>query len=174
MPRASARRRPRIRGSCRHCPRMATRPRFGSECPSVSRGSGVIAACFALALWTAASPAADSLPYVLRRDGGFERLSQDPSRPVEPVGFTFDSFGRVFSFDATGAFVRGLGGPVGGSAALTGVAGVAVARRGDLFVSESPPGRIVRLDPTGAQRAAWALPESTDAERLPIAVDDSM
>lgn len=242
----------------------------------------MIAACLALAVWVAVPAPPDTLPFELRRAGGFERLSADPSRPVEPAGLTFDSFGRVYVSDAalrrlvrfaadghvlgeTGALGDGAGGlrrpgavatagvlqvvlldeenhrivtydllghvqgqgidldaaleagnaaparPVGLASdrsgalyvadadgdrilvfdlagnltrelagpgergpALRGVAGVAVSRRGDVFVSEHVPGRIVRLDPTGARRASWLLPDSTGAERLPLAVDDSL
>jgi DNA-binding beta-propeller fold protein YncE len=224
----------------------------------------------------------DSLPLTLSRAGGIERLSTDPSRPVEPAGFAFDPFGRVvvsdatlrrlvryeadgrpidetgalgndadelrrptavatagvlqiavldeekrsvaaydlyghfqstaidldnvlesrgesrarpvalasdrggglyvgdgdgdrvLVFDAAGRLVRQLKGNGSGGASLHGVAGVAVAKRGDVFVSERVTGRIVRLDPTGARRTAWTLPDSTAAQRLPLAVDDSM
>lgn len=241
----------------------------------------MFAALMALAVW-AAVPPPDSLPLILARAGGFDSLSVDPSRPVEPAGLAFDSFGRVYVsdaalhrivrfdasgrrlgeagglgdeagelrrpgamttagvlqvavldeenrrvvaydlqghlqgvavdldaaldaagenrarpvalasdrsgafyvadadgdrilvFDASGRRVRELGGPGAGAAALRGVAGVAVARRGDVFVSERVRGRIVRLDPTGAVEAAWPLPDSTTAARLPLAVDDSL
>jgi sugar lactone lactonase YvrE len=242
----------------------------------------VIAAFLALALAAAVPAAPDTLPLALTPAGGFARLSADPSRPVEPAGLAFDSFGRVYVadaalrrlvrfaadgsalgetgalgddagglrrpgavvtagvlqvavldeenrrviaydlqghvqgiavdldavldvpgesrarpiglasdrsgafyvadadgdrvlvFDAAGRRVRDLGRPGAGGAALSGVAGLAVARRGDVFVSERVRGRIVHLDPTGALRAAWPLPDSTAAMRLPLAVDDSL
>src|SRR5262249_17021494 len=69
---------------------------------------------------------------------------------------------------------RELGTAGAGGRALRGVAGVAVARRGDVVVSERMPGRLVRLDAAGATRATWPLPDSTAAERLPGAIDDSL
>jgi DNA-binding beta-propeller fold protein YncE len=242
----------------------------------------VILALMALAAWVAVPAVPDTLPFVLDRVGGIDSLSTDASRPVEPAGLAFDSFGRVYVsdaalrrlvrfeaggkrlgetgglgdeagglrrpgavvtagvlqvavldeenrrvvaydlqghvqgvavdldaamdaahesrvrpiglgsdragafyvadadgdrivvFDAAGTRVRELGGPGAGGTALRGVAGIAVARRGDVFVSERVRGRIVRLDPTGALAAAWPLPDSTTALRLPLAVDDSM
>ena len=250
----------------------------------------MIAACLALAVWAAAPAVSDSLPgsaspalpYELVVAGGFERLSDDSARPIEPVGLAFDSFGRIhlsdaalrrvvrlnargawlgesssqggergtlrrpgsmatagvltvavldeeqrsivrydlqghaqgspldldaplesrgedrarpiaLASDASGALYvadadgdrilrfepggelsREWGGPGSTGGLLRGVAGVAVGRRGEVFVSERMPGRIVRFDPTGALRTEWQLPDSVAAERLPLAVDDSL
>src|SRR5436309_7460017 len=105
MPHASDPHRPRTRGSSRRRPSTAIRLRFASECCGASNslllgGDGVIAACLALAAWVAVPAPPDTFAFELRRAGGFEHLSGGPSRPVEPAGLAFDSFGRIYVTDA--------------------------------------------------------------------------
>src|SRR5881296_1440757 len=96
MPRGSERRRRLRRGSCAHCPQQI-RPLSGSDSFAASSfgGSRLIVACLALALAAVPAPV-DTSSFVLQRAGGFTRLSQDASRPVEPAGLAFDSFGRLY------------------------------------------------------------------------------
>ncbi len=114
-------------------------------------------------------------------DAPLEGRGESRARPIalasDPSGalYVADADGdRILRLEPSGELSRVWGGPGSTAGGLRGVAGVAVARRGEVFVSERMPGRIVRLEPTGALSAEWLLPDSVASERLPLAVDDSL
>ncbi len=151
----------------------------------------MIAACLALAVWTAVTALPDSLaasapahprdslaagnvarlpdslaagtrialPFELIDAGGFAQLSDDPARPVEPVGLAFDSFGRLHMSDAALRRVVRLnaqGARLGESGALGDGAGTlrrpgSMATAGVLAVAvlDEENRRIVRYDLQG-------------------------
>ncbi len=81
---------------------------------------------------------------------------------------------RVLVFDAAGAFARVLSGYAPGGGSIRGVAGLAVGPRGDVVICERASGRVVRLDPTGAIAARWAVTPPPLGARAPAAIDDSL
>ena len=74
--------------------------------------------------WVAVPAPPDTFAFELRRAGGFEHLSGGPSRPVEPAGLAFDSFGRIYVTDAAGC-------KVGDPAAMTRLRAAIEAALGD-------------------------------------------
>jgi DNA-binding beta-propeller fold protein YncE len=80
---------------------------------------------------------------------------------------------RLLAFDFSGRFVREIGGYGTRPGSFRGLAGVAVAPRGEWVTTERGNARVQRLDAGGRVASAWPLPIGKGATALPVAVDDS-
>ena len=102
-------------------------------------------------------------PTQLAADRGGALYVADPARE------------RVLAFDASGRFLRVLGGFGSRPGQFRGLRGLAAAPRGELLVTERGNARVQRLDSSGRPAASWALPIEPGAKagELPVAVDGS-
>jgi DNA-binding beta-propeller fold protein YncE len=102
---------------------------------------------------------------------------------VDPVAMAADRGGalyiadadrdRVLLFDFAGRFVRAIGGIGTRPGSFRGLAGLALAPRGELVTAERVNARVQRLDAGGRAVAAWPIAARAGRGALPVAVDDS-
>ena len=76
---------------------------------------------------------------------------------------------RVLQFDASGGFIRALGGFGGTGGSFHDLAGLAYSARGELITAERTGARVQRLEPGGHAVGAWSLPGAAGAGALPVA-----
>src|SRR5262249_21315471 len=99
-------------------------------------------------------------PGVLAADRGGALYLSDPARE------------RILCFDASGRYLRALGGYGAKPGQLRGVRGLALTTRGELVVAERLNARLQILDGGGRPVKAWSLPVGKTAGALPVAIDD--
>jgi len=101
---------------------------------------------------------------------------------VDPVGLAADRGGalyvadpareRVLVFDASGVFLRTIGGFGTRAGQFRGLRGLALTPRGELVVAERQNARVQTLDAGGRVVATWRLPVERGVGALPVAVDE--
>jgi DNA-binding beta-propeller fold protein YncE len=79
---------------------------------------------------------------------------------------------RVLVFDAHGRYQAALGGFGPRPGSFRGLAGVALAPRGELVTTERTGARVQRLDAGGRALASWPLDVRPGGAALPVAVDE--
>jgi DNA-binding beta-propeller fold protein YncE len=80
---------------------------------------------------------------------------------------------RILAFDFSGRYQRTIGGYGARPGSFRGLAGLAVARRGELITAERINARVQRLDSGGRVIASWRIAVKPGRAALAVAVDDS-
>ena len=99
-------------------------------------------------------------PGVLAADRGGALYLSDPARE------------RILCFDASGRYLRAVGGYGSRPGQLRGVRGLALTARGELVIAERLNARLQVLDGSGRPVKSWPLPVGRTGAELPVAVDD--
>src|SRR6185295_11493553 len=97
---------------------------------------------------------------ILAADRGGALYLTDPARE------------RILCFDASGRYLRAVGGYGSRPGQLRGVRGLALTDRGELVVAERLNARIQILDNSGRPVRSWPLLVGRAAAELPLATDD--